>query len=69
MKIRVELRDRDTIDSALRRLRRLCTNAGIRRGRKAVRFYEKPGDRRRRAKLERLKTIRRAERERGIGGS
>ena len=62
MSVRIELRHNENIDSALRRLRRSCTRAGLARGRRAKRFYEKPSERRRRKAKERLITIRRADR-------
>lgn len=62
MPIRVELRDRDSVDYALKKLKRLCTREGYARGRKAMRFYIKPSEMRRKKAKERLKVIRRAER-------
>lgn len=60
MSIRVDVRSDESIESAIRRLRRLCSRDGRPRGRRARAFYEKPSDKRRREARERLKTIRRA---------
>ena len=67
MSVRVDLREKDNVETMLKKLRRLCTRAGIARGRKARTFYEKPSERRRRIARERLRTIRKAERERAGG--
>ncbi len=62
MAIRVELRENDSVEYALRKLKRICSREGRPRGRKAMRFYEKPSERRRRKMKERMKVIKRAER-------
>ena len=64
--IRVELRGDEPVEKALRRLKRLCNREGVVLGRGAQRFYEKPSERRRRLKKERMKTIRRAEKMRSM---
>lgn len=67
MPIRVDLRDREPVDKALRRLKRLCSTEGIHSGFRAQKYYEKPSERRRRKEKERLKTIRLANRLRTTG--
>ncbi len=62
MGIRVQVRDNEPIDKALRRLKRLCNAEGMDRAVKAKVFYEKPSERRRRKAKERMKTIRIARR-------
>jgi len=56
--IRVQTRDNEPVDKALRRLRKLCNNEGITRTVKAKNYFEKPSERRRREGRERLKSIR-----------
>jgi len=60
--IRIQLRDNEPVDKALRKLKRLCANEGIYSGFKARKFYEKPSERRRRKEKERMKVIRIANR-------
>ncbi|MSR74398.1 MAG: 30S ribosomal protein S21 [Planctomycetes bacterium] len=67
MGIRVQVRDNEPIDKALRRLKRLCNAEGMDRAVKAKAFYEKPSERRRRKAKERTKTIRIAHRMRAEG--
>lgn len=50
----------------MRRLKRLCNNEGVDRRFKSRKFYEKPSERRRRKAKERMKTIRLANRARGM---
>ena len=64
MPIRVQLRDNEPVDKALRKLKRLCASEGVHSGYKARKYYEKPSERRRRKAKERLKTIRLANRAR-----
>ena len=58
MVIRVQTRDNEPVDKALRRLRKLCNNEGLTRVTKAKAYFEKPSERRRRESRERLKAIR-----------
>ncbi|MCA9323187.1 MAG: 30S ribosomal protein S21 [Planctomycetes bacterium] len=62
MSIRIQLRDNEPVDKALRKLKRLCANEGVYTGFKARKFYEKPSERRRRKAKERMKVIRIANR-------
>ena len=65
MLIRVQVRDGEPVEKAMRRLKRLCTSEGVNHSFKALRHYEKPSEKRRRKAKERLKTIRLANRARG----
>jgi len=56
--IRVQTRDNEPVDKALRRLRKLCNNEGLTRTTKSKAYFEKPSERRRREARERLKAIR-----------
>jgi ribosomal protein S21 len=56
--IRVQTRDNEPVDKALRRLRKLCNNEGLTRTTKAKAYFEKPSERRRREARERIKAIR-----------
>jgi small subunit ribosomal protein S21 len=60
--IRVQVRDNEPIEKALRRLKRLCNAEGVDRAVKAKAYYEKPSERRRRKAKERMKVIRLAHR-------
>jgi small subunit ribosomal protein S21 len=56
--IRIQTRDNEPVDKALRRLRKLCNNEGVTRTAKAKAYFEKPSERRRRDARERRKAIR-----------
>lgn len=58
MVIRVQTRDNEPVDKALRRLRKLCNNEGVTRTSKSKSYFEKPSERRRREARERKKAIR-----------
>ncbi|MEW6741951.1 MAG: 30S ribosomal protein S21 [Planctomycetota bacterium] len=62
--IRVQMKDGEPLEKTLRRLRKLCNNEGVTKGIKRHSYYEKPSERRRRKRRERLKAIRQAERRR-----
>ena len=64
--IRVQVKDNEPVEKAMRRLKRLCNNEGVDRRFKSRKFYEKPSERRRRKAKERMKTIRLANRARGM---
>ncbi len=66
MAIRVQVKDNEPVEKAMRRLKRLCNNEGVDRRFKSRKFYEKPSERRRRKAKERMKTIRLANRARGM---
>jgi len=56
--IRIQTRDNEPVDKALRRLRKLCNNEGLTRVSKSKAYFEKPSERRRRESRERAKAIR-----------
>jgi small subunit ribosomal protein S21 len=53
----MRLRDRESIQEAVRRFRKLVERSGLKREMRARQFYEKPSDVKRRAKL---RAVRRA---------
>lgn len=61
MSVRVQSKANEPLEKTLRRLRKLCNNEGITRELKRHAYFEKPSERRRRRKRERLKTIRLAQ--------
>jgi small subunit ribosomal protein S21 len=69
--LKVLLGPREPLEKALRRFKRVCSDAGVFSEIKRVSFYEKPSDRKRRAKRKRLKNIAQAQsgRIRRSGGS
>ncbi|MGQ0551875.1 MAG: 30S ribosomal protein S21 [Planctomycetota bacterium] len=69
MVIRVQTRDNEPVDKALRRLRKLCNNEGLTRTTKSKAYFEKPSERRRREARERLKAIRIASRSKETGAA
>ena len=69
MAIRVQAKSNEPLEKTLRRLRKLCNNEGITRELKRHAHYEKPSERRRRRKRERLKTIRLAQKARELLGN
>lgn len=58
MVIRVQTRDNEPVEKALRRLRKLCNNEGLTRKSKSAAYFEKPSEKRRREARERRKAIR-----------
>lgn len=56
--IRVQTRDNEPVEKALRRLRKLCNNEGLTRKSKSAAYFEKPSEKRRREARERRKAIR-----------
>ncbi len=58
MVIRIQTRENEPVEKALRRLRKLCNNEGVTRTSKAKAYFEKPSERRRRDARERAKAIR-----------
>ncbi len=53
----VEIRERETVDEALRRLRKMNEREGISREIKKRRFYEKPSEERKRKKEARIRKL------------
>ena len=56
--IKITLRSNETIDSALKRFKRVCNNQGVFTLVKRSAFYEKPSEKRRRKQREKMKNIR-----------
>ncbi len=56
--VKVQVKPSEPLEKALRRLRKICNNEGMTREMKRAAFYEKPSERRRRKRRERLKAIR-----------
>ncbi len=59
--VRLIVRDREAIQEAVRRFRKLVGRSGIKKEMRRREYYEKPSERRRRSSRERLKTIRLAQ--------
>lgn len=57
----VSVRSDESIERALKRFKRLCESAGIRKIVRAKRYYEKPSEARRRESLKRIRNRRRAD--------
>jgi small subunit ribosomal protein S21 len=49
--VKLQLRDRESIQEAVRRFRKLVERSGIKREMRRREYYEKPSDTRRRARL------------------
>lgn len=62
--IKVQVRSNESLESAIQRFKRQCNFAGIFREAKKNSFFEKPTTTRRREKIERKRTIQKAERQR-----
>ena len=62
MGIKVVVRDREPVEKAMRRLKRICKEEGVDQQVRAKKYYEKPTERRRRKAKERMKVIRMAHR-------
>ena len=58
---KVVLHPDEPVKDALRRFKKLCDREGIVNRSKRITRYEKPSERRRRSRSERLKTIRKAQ--------
>ena len=58
---KVSLRPNEPVKDALKRFKKLCDREGIINRSKRVTRFEKPSERRRRQKNERLKNIRKAQ--------
>jgi small subunit ribosomal protein S21 len=66
--IRVQVRQNEPLEAALRRFKRQCNYAGIFRLAKKYAYHEKRSDKRRREERERVRAIQRAERKPESGG-
>ena len=58
---KITVRPNESVKDALRRFKKLCEREGIVNRAKRTARYEKPSERRRREKAERLKNIRKAQ--------
>jgi small subunit ribosomal protein S21 len=58
--IKVQVRQNEPVEAALRRFKRQCNYAGIFRLTKKYAYFEKPSDKRRREERERIRNIQRA---------
>jgi small subunit ribosomal protein S21 len=63
--VKLRVRDKESIQEAVRRFRKLVERSGIKKEMRRKEYYEKPSDSRRRA---RLRAERRARRTRLLGG-
>ena len=57
--VKVRVRDKESIQEAVRRFRKIIERSGIRKEMRRKEYYEKPSDQRRRARLRQLKRARR----------
>ncbi|MCK6447799.1 MAG: 30S ribosomal protein S21 [Planctomycetes bacterium] len=62
MAIKIQVRQNESLEAALRRFKRQCNYSGVFRLAKAHTWHEKRSDKRRREARERLRTIQRATR-------
>ena len=58
--VKLRVRDRESIQDAVRRFRKMCERSGIRKEMRRKEHYEKPSDQRRRARLRPIKKARKA---------
>jgi small subunit ribosomal protein S21 len=58
MPLRMRIRDREPIGAALRRFKKLLERSGVTKELRSHKYYEKPCEARRRAKLRKLSAIR-----------
>ncbi len=58
---KITVRKNESVKDALRRFRKLCEREGIMQRARRITRYEKPSERRRRERNDRLKTIRKAQ--------
>ncbi|MEM7515447.1 MAG: 30S ribosomal protein S21 [Planctomycetota bacterium] len=66
--IKVQVRQNESLEAALRRFKRQCNFSGIFRLAKAKTWHEKRSDARRRERRERLRTIQKASRKARMEG-
>jgi small subunit ribosomal protein S21 len=60
MPLRMRVHDREPIGAAMRRFKKLMERSGLQKELRKRKFYEKPCELRRRAKLRKLAAIRKA---------
>ncbi|MBI3468770.1 MAG: 30S ribosomal protein S21 [Planctomycetes bacterium] len=56
--VKIRVRDRESIQDAVRRFRKMVERSGIRKEMRRKEYYEKPSVQRRRARLRQLKRVR-----------
>ena len=61
MPLRMRLYDRESIGMALRRFKKLLERSGVQKELRTRRYYEKPCEARRRAKLHKQRNIRKGQ--------
>ena len=61
MPLRMRVHDREPIGAALRRFKKLLERSGLQKELRKRKYYEKPCEARRRAKLRKLSSIRKGE--------
>ncbi len=64
MPVRIQVRDKNSLESSLRAFGKMCAREGILKQIKQNTAYEKPSVKRRRRKKEKEKAIRKAEKDR-----
>ncbi len=60
--IKISVREDESLESVLKRFKRICDKEGIKKAFKQYSYYEKPSDRRRRKEKERIRNIRKQSR-------
>lgn len=58
--VKIRVREKESIQEAVRRFRKIVERSGIRKEMRRREYYEKPSDQRRRSRLRQLKRARRA---------
>lgn len=62
MVIKISVREDESLESVLKRFKRICDKEGIKKALKQYSYYEKPSDKRRRKEKERIRNIRKQNR-------
>lgn len=62
MAIKISVREDESLESVLKRFKRICDKEGIKKALKQYSYYEKPSDKRRRKEKERIRNIRKQNR-------
>lgn len=63
--VKLRVRDKESIQEAVRRFRKLVERSGIKKDMRRKEYYEKPSDSRRRARLRAERRARRNQRQQG----
>ncbi|MER3416226.1 MAG: 30S ribosomal protein S21 [Gemmataceae bacterium] len=66
MALKMRLRPNETIEQAIRRFKKLLERSGITKELRRHEYYEKPSEARRRARLRRLKALKKKQEKLGI---